>query len=640
MNIPEEFGSYLLLKKLAEDALGETFRAAKVGAGGIEQVVLLRVLNGKGLDGEKLWQNASGRASLHQALRSPNIGSGVDFGRVRSYPYVAYDYVSGKNLATLLAQSEARHSPIPTDHALLIVERIAQALAVAAETKFQDQRIHHGFVVPHLAMISNEGEARLLGFEIGPGLRALAASGFRDASFSPYLAPEVAAGAPPAKSDDSWSLGALLFALLTGAPLPEGPAGSHAGLVDRAILSNDGTTIPPALADLIKRSLEPRESRIADAVAWHKALSKQMIDGHFSPTTFNLAFFMHNLFRDEIERESQEMQAERKIEWRAAPAPAVVAAPTEARAASVAAGSATGASAPLRREATGVGLPPSAAGTAARGKSRTPLFAGIAAAVLLLGGGAAWYFLKGGGAPAPTTVPPPTTTPNVAVTPSPEELKAQIDTMMSQAIAAQSEQLKAQYDERLKQLQKQLEDSRRAASSSPAPSSRSAEPIPEPTTVAEAKPSPPRPSEPPPSASVPAPRPSEPVVAAAPPPTVPEPVVQKPEPTPAPAPAAPKVQVGDLVRPGPGVIPPKLVSRPDPRYPPQARRLNKSATVDVKVLIDERGRVLEAEQVGIRAGYGFDESAVEVARRAVYNAATKEGVRVKMWTTIRISFKP
>src|SRR5436305_8479243 len=110
MNIPEEFGKYLLLKKLTEDPLGETFRAGRVGQEGMEQVVLLRVLNGKGLDGEKLWGRVSGRAGLQEILKSPNIGNGVDLGRVRSFPYTAYDYSSAKSLASVLAQS-TRHQP-------------------------------------------------------------------------------------------------------------------------------------------------------------------------------------------------------------------------------------------------------------------------------------------------------------------------------------------------------------------------------------------------------------------------------------------------------------------------------------------------------------------------------------------------
>src|SRR5205814_2218355 len=141
MNIPEEFGNYLLLKKLAEDPLGESFRAGKVGAQGMEQVVLLRVFNGKGLDGEKLWSRIAGRTAVQTILKSPNIGNGVDLGRVRSFPYAAYDYISGKNLATLFAQAARQHAPIPTDHALLIAERLALALAAAHESRLGDERM-------------------------------------------------------------------------------------------------------------------------------------------------------------------------------------------------------------------------------------------------------------------------------------------------------------------------------------------------------------------------------------------------------------------------------------------------------------------------------------------------------------------
>src|ERR1700694_5299786 len=113
MNIPEEFGNYLLLKKLREDALGETFRGGRVGGDGIDQVVLLRVFNGQGMDGEKLWPRVSGRIVVQQALGSPHIGSGPDLAKIRSSPYPAYDYISGKNLATLFAQAERQRQPIP-----------------------------------------------------------------------------------------------------------------------------------------------------------------------------------------------------------------------------------------------------------------------------------------------------------------------------------------------------------------------------------------------------------------------------------------------------------------------------------------------------------------------------------------------
>jgi len=649
MNIPEEFGKYLLLKKLTEDPLGETFRAGRAGREGMEQVVLLRVFNGKGLDGEKLWAKISGRGPVQEILKSPNIGNGVDLGRVRSFPYAAYDYISGKNLATVFAQAARHHSPIPADHALLIAERISLALAAAYESRVQDERVLHGFLVPHLVVISNEGETRLLGFEAAPGLRDLAANGWQDDSLRPYLAPEVLAGAPTGKSDDVYSLGAILYELLTGERLPAAPPDAYGPMIDAAVLANEGTPLPAPVAALLKKSLTPRDQRIADAATWHKTLAKLMIDGNFSPTTFNLAFFMHNLFREEIEREGQEMQAEKKLELPQRPAPVPAAAPAPVPVAHEG------------REATGV-REPTWAGTRpgihaqSAPASKKGLWIGIAA-LLLIGLAAGGYFLFGRSsgadqqavaAPAPAVSPTvqtasmPGTTPPAAVPatgapagPTPEELQAQIQKMFEARSKEMEDKLKGQYDDRIKQLQQQLED-RKAAGKQPDRVAQAEPPAPAPVERAPQKS--PEPAVTAPQVAVP--QPTAPVQ------TPPERVAEKPAPAPAPVvpapsqPSAQKVQVGDLVQPGSGVVAPKLASSLDPRYPPAAKRLNRAAQVDIKVLVDERGRVMDADHIGTKAGFGFDEAALDAAKRAVFQPATKEGVRVKMWTTLRVNFKP
>ncbi|HKI03923.1 MAG TPA: TonB family protein [Thermoanaerobaculia bacterium] len=657
MNIPEEFGKYLLLKKLTEDPLGETFRAGKVGNEGMEQVVLLRVLNGKGIDGEKLWAKISGRGAIQQILKSPNIGSGVDLGRVRSFPYAAYDYISGKSLATIFAQSARQYSPIPTDHALLVAERLSLALAAAHESRVQDERVLHGFVVPHLVMISNEGETRLLGFEVAPGLRALAAGGWQDDTLRPYLSPETLTGAPLGKSDDVYSLGAILFELLTGERLAAAPAEGYAGVIDAAVLANEGTPLPAPVAALLKKSLAPREGRIADAVTWHKTLSKLMIDGQFSPTTFNLAFFMHNLFREEIERENQEIQAEKKLEL---PAPRPV------MAAAAAAPAAAAATMQDPREATGVrqGTLPGTRFPAAQAQaepSKKGLWIGIAAAALVALGAGGWFlFGRSAGdvqtaaappAAAATTLPaamPGTVPAGAAGTaldpaapagPTPEEIQAQIQQMFEARSKEMESKFKTQYDDRIKQLQQQLEDSKAGAEPSPGPS-RAAAAQPEPAPVETRAQQRPEPAAAPPQAAVPPPAAAAPQTAPAndrdEKPAAPAPAV----PAPAPAQRQQQVQVGDLVQPGPGVAAPKLAAQLDPRYPPAAKRLNRAAQVDIKVLVDERGKVLDSERIGAKAGFGFDEAALDAARRAVFQPAVKEGVRVKMWTTLRVNFKP
>ncbi|HEY4596809.1 MAG TPA: TonB family protein, partial [Thermoanaerobaculia bacterium] len=122
----------------------------------------------------------------------------------------------------------------------------------------------------------------------------------------------------------------------------------------------------------------------------------------------------------------------------------------------------------------------------------------------------------------------------------------------------------------------------------------------------------------------------------------PEPA-KAPEKPPEPAktePEGPRTKVGELVEAGPGVSPPQLVSVPKPGYPPMARTLRVEGTVVVSVLVDENGQVQDVRMAEpIRQNVGLNEAGLAAARSAHYKPATKDGVRVKMWTRLRIPFK-
>ncbi len=646
----EEFGSYILLKKLFEDPMGETFRAGKTGRDGLEEVLLLRVFNGPGVDAERLWSRLLDRRPVQEALKSPNLGHGIDLGRVRNVPYVAYEYISGKPLSNLMAKAEHDRSPIPTDLALLIAERIALGLTVGYETRVNDQRLHHGFLAPHLVMLGNEGDIRVLGYEAAPGLREQARSGALASEFARYLSPEALAGQAVHKADDVYSLGAVLFELLTGR---RATTGAGANQVTGTVLAAEGSPLPEEVAQLLRRSLSPQAERIPDVMAWHKALSKLMADGQYRPTTFNLAFFMHNLFRDEIEAESKEIEKEktlvgpaRDLIAPAAPPPAAATAPPSPAAAPAFQGF----------EATDHG-------TTKPGPNKALL--GAIAALVLVGAGAGIYFgfLRGDKA-TPAATPPtdetitvpesldPAATPPAESAPaqqpagiSQEELRAQLEQLVAERYAVAEKNLRAQYDDKIKSLQTSLEQAQRQPE-------RPAQPATVPVTPAAGAGTPPAgaaaggeaatpsaanpPSGP---AATPAQPSQEP--AASPPPA---PVRNEPAPPPTAAPARQQVRVGDLVDTGtPGLVQAKLRSMTDPRYPPAARQLNKSTgvvAVRVRVLVDENGRVARAELSGSDPGYGFVDAAIAAARSARFDPATVNGVRVKMWTVMRVDFKP
>ncbi len=640
MNTRDQFGNYLLLKKLSEDGLGETFRAGKIGRQSLERVVLLRVYNGQGLDSERLSRIIQARTGLAQALKSPNVATAIDTGQVRGIPFVAYDYVSGRSLAQLSEQALKRGQPVPLDHALLIAERMASGLAVAYETRLGDDRVLHGFLTPQQVMVSHEGEMRLAGFEAAPGLRASAGHPVIKQSLGRYLPPEALAGQPPAKNDDVYSLAAILFEMLSGQPLPALPAAGIGTLADQVVVAADGGNLHPDLAALLKRSLCPREQRVGDVVAWHKSLTKLMSDGQYNPTTFNLAFFLHNLFRDEIERETQELETERTQAIQL-PVPAAPSAPAPA-APAVAGASALRDSGPVRentdvlREKYGI--------DDSKGSNKGVLIAAAVGGLAVLGVGAWFLFGRGPSATAPDPAATPAAvdpaavvTPVAPVGPSPEEIQSQIAKMVEE----QSKQLEAgfkeKYDEQMKALQKQLEDARKAetvrpAVPTPAPTlvSRSVDPV--------AAPVPTAPTQGAPSATA-APTTTAPAT------TVPAAVATTVAPgtaptTTAPVEAAPalRVKVGDLVTMGPGVVPPRVTRKPALNYPPIAQRMKKEATVTVSVLVDENGRVADVRTVGAKAGFGMDEAASDYARACGWAPATKDGVKVRMWYDLKVAF--
>src|SRR5207244_13372175 len=95
--------------------------------------------------------------------------------------------------------------------------------------------------------------------------------------------------------------------------------------------TTDDDALPKPIAAILQRALavDPA-ARYPEIQEMRKAIDTLLFSGDFTPTTFNLAFFMHSLFRDDIERESRRLKEERDADYAQplpedTPTPAVVA---------------------------------------------------------------------------------------------------------------------------------------------------------------------------------------------------------------------------------------------------------------------------------------------------------------------------
>jgi serine/threonine protein kinase len=158
-------------------------------------------------------------AALTRRLRHPNIVEVLDAGVEGGVPFIAMDYIDGRNLRDILRHCAARGILLPQDFGLHVAHVLAEALAHAHDGR--DERglplgIVHCDVSPSNVFISRVGEIKLGDFGVAllPG-RAASGSAYGKVQ---YLAPEQIRGERPTHRADVFALGAILFELLTNAP--------------------------------------------------------------------------------------------------------------------------------------------------------------------------------------------------------------------------------------------------------------------------------------------------------------------------------------------------------------------------------------------------------------------------------------
>jgi TonB family protein len=640
----ERFGQYTLLERIAVGGMAELWKARMRGVEGFQKTVAIKRILATMTDNSDFIGMFIDEAKLAAQLTHPNIVHIYDLGKIGRDYYIAMEYVDGKDLRSLLNAGRRKGEPLPLELGLLIAARLASALDYAHRKRdFEDRELGlvHRDVSPQNVLLTFEGDVKLCDFGIAKAVSKASQTqmGALKGKLQ-YMSPEQAWGRPVDARSDLFSLGSVLFEMVTGERLF--PGESEISVLEAVRQAKTRTprqvnpAIPREVDEIVARALavDPQD-RFQSAGEMKQQLGAAIaaIAPTVGPT--DLAAYIRRVFETE--------PAERP-EAAPAPAPAAASWAEEPVAAAPPAPAAAVTAADLPVEAVAPLVEVAVEEEGGR-KSRGLLYAAIAALVVVA---VVTFFLLNrrretasapagastAGVPAaPRQAPPPSPAaapadPAAAGAPMPADLQALVD----QQLAAKEEELRRQNEEKLKELEKQLAATKAAPPPAPAPAPRPA--------AVEATPAPPPVEIAPPAVAAPEPEPQrepqreiEPPKAQAPPPA-PEPEPQREAEPP------PRVKTGDLVAGGPGVTPPQLVTFPKPQYPPMARTLRVEGVVVVSVLVDENGQVQEARIAEpIHRQVGLNEAALSAARNARFKPATKDGVRVKMWTRLRIPFK-
>ncbi len=294
---------YELLALVGRGGMAEVFKARGVDGPLVGEVVALkRLLPQLAQDAEyvSLFRQ---EAELTRRLRHPFIVQVLEAGVADGVPFIAMEYVDGRNLKEILGQCERRGILLPVDFAAYLAHVIAQALAHAHEGFDEGGRllgIVHNDVSPSNVFISRLGEVKLGDFGVarlmpGSPQAAVDAGVARAALAGPgafgkihYMAPELIRGARPTPASDLFALGAAFFELLTNQRAFPGKDVNEVAqrilAAERPVPSSVRPEVPVALDAIVLSCLQREPGRrIATASALAAAIGQSYDPGIGTP---------------------------------------------------------------------------------------------------------------------------------------------------------------------------------------------------------------------------------------------------------------------------------------------------------------------------------------------------------------------
>ena len=269
---------YLLEAKLGIGGMGTVYRARHLL---IDRPVAVKVLNQRFVEDEAAQARFRREAKAAGRLRHMNAVGVTDFGQTTDgYVYLVMELLEGKTLRDLLA----KEAPLDLAHAVSIMLQVSSAVAAAHEAGIihRDLKPANIFIVqrsdvPTVVKVLDFGIAKLAADSLDEDERQTLTQVGAMIGTPRYMSPEQCNGSPLTPAADVYSMGVILYEMLTGT-VP------FSGLSPLAIAMRHSTetprrpsefisSIPPTLERVVLHALEKRPAdRPQDASAFREEL--------------------------------------------------------------------------------------------------------------------------------------------------------------------------------------------------------------------------------------------------------------------------------------------------------------------------------------------------------------------------------
>ncbi|MGE0869130.1 MAG: protein kinase [Kofleriaceae bacterium] len=261
----EQFGKYVLIRKIGTGGMAEVFLARTTVAQGLNKTLVIKKIHSAYARSRQFVTMFVDEAKIALSLNHPNIIHVFDFGAVGDTYFLAMEYVEGVDLLRLLQEAAKARLRMPYGISAYIVQQISKGLDYAhrkPDEFGQPLGIVHRDISPQNILLSWDGSVKIVDFGIARARDVHEEQGVIKGKFA-YMSPEQARGEPVDCRSDVFAAGIVLFELVCARPLFHGKGKEALEMVKSGAI--------PRPRDFAPELPESLERIILKALSFHRS---------------------------------------------------------------------------------------------------------------------------------------------------------------------------------------------------------------------------------------------------------------------------------------------------------------------------------------------------------------------------------
>jgi serine/threonine-protein kinase len=247
-------GRYQIIEELGHGGMGRIYRAVD---NKLNEEVALKLIRPEIAADKRTLERFHNELKLARKISHPNVGRMYELLEENGVHFITMEYVPGEDLKS----SIRRFGQLPIGKSISITKQICEGLAEAHKIG-----VIHRDLKPSNIMVDKEGNAKVMDFGIARSLKTKGITGEGVSVGTPeYMSPEQVEGKEAEQRSDIYSLGIILYEMLTGRVPFEGDTPFTIGVKHKSEIPRNpkelNAQIPEDLSRLILRCLEKDEEK-------------------------------------------------------------------------------------------------------------------------------------------------------------------------------------------------------------------------------------------------------------------------------------------------------------------------------------------------------------------------------------------